>query len=217
MARELQNFSAADHGHSHVASGHDAFGAGGLREKAPGSAVLTVPNILSFMRLLLIPPFLTYYLQNRVGVAAAFFAAAAFTDVADGALARLLGQRSALGAVLDPLADKMLGLASLTALVLHDRLPVWLLGLSLLRDAVVLVVALWTRAAGVILRAAPSRAGKYATFFLNLAVILALSWEISYAPWLAGYVFATALIAGECLVVAAAQYAWRFRALRHAG
>jgi hypothetical protein len=55
--------------------------------------------------------------------------------------------------------------------------------------------------------------GKYATFFTYAAVVLALVWEISYAPWLAGYVMATAVVAGECLLIAAIQYALRWAAL----
>lgn len=180
---------------------------------APWGEVLTVPNLLSGLRLALIPFFLAAYLRDEVRVAAVLFAIAASTDLLDGALARLLRQRTALGAVLDPVADKLLGLAALAALVAHGRLPLWLLAASLARDAVVLALALVSRLEGAPLRAAPSRLGKYATFFTNAAVILALVGEISYAPFLAGYVLAVALVAGECLAVAAIQYAGRFAAL----
>lgn len=171
---------------------------------------LTVPNALSLARILAIPPFLAFYLSGRVTVAAVLFGAAAVTDLLDGLLARLLNQRSALGAVLDPVADKALGLASLAAVVLHGQLPAWLLWLSLGRDGVVLAIALVARSRGQGLPIHPSRVGKYATFFLNGSVILALAWEISYAPWLLGYVRAVALVAGECVAVAAVQYLFRF-------
>ena len=77
---------------------------------------------------------------------------------------------------------------------------------------VVFAIALVSRLQHFELAAQPSRVGKYATFFTNTAVILALAWEISYAPVLAGYVFAVAMVAAECLVGAAAHYAWRFAA-----
>lgn len=175
-----------------------------------GADFFTIPNALTMLRILLVPVFLSYYFADRVRTAALVFAVAASTDVLDGLLARLLRQRSAVGAILDPFADKLLGLASLIALVAHRRLPLWLLALSLLRDAVVVALALWAMARGAAVVAAPSRVGKYATFFAYAAVILALIWEISYAPWLAGYVFAVTFVAGECLVVAAVQYALRF-------
>lgn len=173
---------------------------------------MTLPNALSVLRLLLVPPFLAFYLSGRVDVAVLLFAVAAVSDVLDGLLARLLHQRSRFGALLDPIADKLLGVSALAALVLHQRLPVWLLGVSLLRDGVVLGIALVSRARRLATPARPSRVGKYATFFTNTAVILALAWEISYAPVLAGYVFAVAMVAAECLVAAAAHYAWRFSA-----
>ncbi|HCF59323.1 MAG TPA: CDP-alcohol phosphatidyltransferase family protein [Myxococcales bacterium] len=175
-------------------------------------AVLTLPNALSALRLLLIVPFLALYLGGHLLPAVVVFAIASGSDALDGLLARLLHQRSRLGAVLDPIADKLLGLAALVALVLHDRLPVWLLGVSVLRDGVVFAIALVSRLQHFELAAQPSRVGKYATFFTNTAVILALAWEISYAPVLAGYVFAVAMVAAECLVGAAAHYAWRFAA-----
>ncbi len=181
-----------------------------------GAEILTIPNALTALRVLLVPVFLSYYFANEVRTAALVFAAAASSDILDGLLARLLKQRTALGAILDPLADKLLGLASLVALVVHGRLPWWLLVLSLLRDGVVVAVAVTAASRGLSIAPTPTRIGKYATFFANGAVILALVWEISYASWLAGYVFAAAFVASECLVVAATQYALRFAALGRA-
>lgn len=174
----------------------------------------SVPNLLSLLRIFLVPPFLGAYLAGQVRLGVVLFAIASVTDLLDGALARLLKQRTELGSLLDPLADKLLGLAALGALVAHARLPAWLLALSLSRDVVVALVAAIARREGERLVAKPSRAGKYATFFTNVAVILALVGEISYARALAGYVLATALVAGEFLTVATIQYAGRFALAR---
>ena len=184
--------------------------------RATGSAptvwaqLRSAPNVVSVVRLALVLPFLASYMVGRVRLAALLFAIAAVSDVVDGTLARILGQRTRVGALLDPTADKVLGLAALGALVAHRQLPVWLLGLSLLRDGVVVSVALGLRSSGRPHVVAPSRLGKYATFFTNLAVLLALAGEISYAPGLGGFVVATAAIAAQCLALAAAQYAARF-------
>ncbi|MFN7133641.1 MAG: CDP-alcohol phosphatidyltransferase family protein, partial [Myxococcales bacterium] len=140
----------------------------------------------------------------------AAFAIAAFTDLFDGLLARLLDQRSKLGAILDPLADKALALAAIVAMTLNHRLPLWFLGIALARDAVVLIVAAVARLRGVRLTPRPSRIGKSATFFANAAVIIALIHQIAYAPWLSPYVVALILIAGECMAAAALQYLVRF-------
>ena len=172
-----------------------------------------VPNLVSALRLALVPPFLGAYLSGQVRLAVLFFALAALSDVVDGTLARMLGQRTRLGALLDPLADKVLGISALAVLVAHGRLPAWLLGSSLLRDAVVVAVALALRTAPRPDLVAPSRLGKYATLFTNAAVLLALAGEITYASGLAGLVLATAAIAAECLLLAAMQYAGRFALL----
>ncbi|MGC4113383.1 MAG: CDP-alcohol phosphatidyltransferase family protein [Myxococcales bacterium] len=173
--------------------------------------IWSTPNLITALRLALVPPFLATYLSGALHAAVLLFAIAALSDIVDGTLARLLGQRTRVGALLDPVADKVLGLAALSVLVAHRQLPVWLLGLSLTRDVVVLTVGLALRASrqGEV-AVVPSRFGKYATFFTNTAVILALLGQITYAPRLAGFVLATAYIAAECLVVAATQYAGRF-------
>lgn len=180
-----------------------------LTQMPAWSDLRTVPNALSVLRIFLIPVFLGAYLTGKTRWAAAVFALAAATDLIDGVLARLLKQRTALGAILDPLADKLLSVAALAALVAHGRLPVWLLLLSLMRDIVVLALAINARWEHIP-KASPSRIGKYATFFTNVAVILALMGEIAYAREIASYVLVTAVIAGECLAVTAIQYAGRF-------
>lgn len=172
--------------------------------------VFTVPNLLSMLRLAMVPAFLALYLRDAYAAAVLAFAIAAVTDLFDGLLARLLEQRSRLGAILDPLADKALGLAAIVAMTLNQRLPVWFLAITLLRDGVVVLIAALARARGIRLKPEPSRIGKSATFFVNAAVILALVHQIAYAPWLAPFVVALTLIAGETVLAAALQYLVRF-------
>jgi cardiolipin synthase (CMP-forming) len=183
------------------------------------SELRTVPNALTALRIALVPVFLVSYLAGDLRLAVAVFLAAAVTDIADGTLARLLRQRTSLGAFLDPVADKLLAVTALAALVAHRRLPAWLLALALLRDAVVLTLLLLARHKGIPLAgASPSRLGKYATFFTAVAVLLALADEIWQPEGLAAYVLASAMTAGECLAAASLQYVWRFaRRLRKAG
>ena len=68
----------------------------------------TVPNVLSYLRLAAVPVFVSLHLGGKPGWALVVFLAASVTDALDGLLARLLDQRTKLGAFVDPLADKLL-------------------------------------------------------------------------------------------------------------
>jgi cardiolipin synthase len=107
----------------------------------------TAANVLSLLRVLLIPA-IVVALVRREGVAAfAIFAAAAMTDFLDGMAARTWGQRTKLGITLDPAADKLLMTASFVALSLRsiggpNVIPLWLTGLVIGRDAAIALGAL---------------------------------------------------------------------------
>jgi cardiolipin synthase len=99
--------------------------------------VLTVPNLLSALRLAGVPVFLWLLLGPHADVAAiVVLAVASFTDWLDGVLARRLGQYSRLGELLDPAADRLYILAALIALVLRDIIPWWLAAVLIGRDLV---------------------------------------------------------------------------------
>jgi cardiolipin synthase (CMP-forming) len=99
--------------------------------------VLTVPNLLSFSRLLGVPLFLWLLLGPHAdGWALAILMLSGVTDWADGVLARKLNQMSRLGALLDPVADRLYILATLVGLVLRHVIPLWLAVLIIGRDLV---------------------------------------------------------------------------------
>jgi len=99
--------------------------------------IWTVPNLLSFIRLLGVPLLLWLILVPEAdGWAFVVLALSAASDWADGKLARLLNQYSRLGAVLDPLADRLYILATLAAFVIRGFLPWWLALLIVGRDVV---------------------------------------------------------------------------------
>jgi cardiolipin synthase (CMP-forming) len=139
------------------------------------SAILTVPNGISLIRILLIPVF-SYLIVHRAttlgGIALFSFVVA--TDWVDGVIARRTGQVSELGKVLDPLADRLAIAAGLASLVIRDAFPLWAALLILLRDAAVLL------AGGIVLSSRRIRLdvrfiGKTATFSL-MAAIPWISW-----------------------------------------
>lgn len=97
----------------------------------------TIPNVLTVARILLTPVIVTAFINQRVGLALATFAVAGVTDALDGALAKLLGQRTELGAMLDPLADKILIVASFLCLGILEWAPAWLVVIVISRDLLI--------------------------------------------------------------------------------
>lgn len=112
----------------------------GGREPA-SSAILTIPNLLSFLRILLIPVFVGLIVhQGTELVGMLLFAGVAATDWVDGYLARRTNQVSELGKILDPVADRLAVGAGLVAVMVRGALPVWAGVAILVRDGAVLVV-----------------------------------------------------------------------------
>jgi cardiolipin synthase len=101
--------------------------------------IWTVPNALSFLRLLGVPLFLWLILQDNETAdywAVGLLMVSGFTDYLDGVLARRLSQISRLGQLLDPLADRLYIIATLLGLALRDIVPWWLVIALLARDVV---------------------------------------------------------------------------------
>ncbi len=98
---------------------------------------LTLPNVLTVMRLLITPGFILAFLNGRLVEAWWLFTAAGVTDALDGFLARVLDQRSRLGAVLDPLADKVLVVTAFLLLGHQGWLPQWLVVTVISRDVLI--------------------------------------------------------------------------------
>ena len=115
---------------------------------------LTAANQLTLLRMLLIPAFVILVIYGHLGWALVVFATAGVTDGLDGLIARRSGQKTSLGAWLDPMADKLLLVTTFVVLTLPglglaNRLPVWLTVLIISRDVViVLTVAIVNLAIG---------------------------------------------------------------------
>jgi len=185
----------------------------------PDAGPFTLPNALTALRLVLAPVFLALYVRGELSRALVVFGVAASTDMVDGLAARLLGQHSRLGEFLDPIADKLLAFCALIALTTAGRLPLWIIGMLVGRDAAQLCGALLLTALGRSVPMHPTRAGKYATFAVASLVVGELLVDAGAAglaaaqPWLA----AVALLAAACVLVSLVQYGRIFaRVLRAA-
>ncbi len=101
--------------------------------------VLNFPNTLTFIRLLIIPFFISLLLKQEYYYALVLFVFAAITDLLDGVLARLTNQKTKLGAFLDPFADKFLLLTALILLTTYDWLPAWIVMTVIGRDFLIII------------------------------------------------------------------------------
>jgi cardiolipin synthase (CMP-forming) len=104
----------------------------------------TIPNAIGFVRLALIPVFLALAFSSDSGTdapPAVIFAVVAWGDYADGIAARLTGQYSRLGALLDPIVDRTLVIAGVVVCWHFELLPRWALAVLIVRELVVIVLA----------------------------------------------------------------------------
>ena len=100
--------------------------------------VITIPNLISILRLLLVPGVVLAMLQARWDWAFAGFVVAGISDGVDGFIARQFNQRSRLGAYLDPMADKLLLVSVFVVLGLVNQLPLWLVVAVVSRDGLII-------------------------------------------------------------------------------
>jgi cardiolipin synthase len=154
----------------------------GTTDTVPASsAILTVPNALSFARIALIPLFCWLAANETTRLwGIALFAVVVSTDWVDGYVARRTGQVSELGRILDPVADRLAIAAGLLTFAFSDMFPFWAAFLILFRDIVLLLGAgalLWGRNIRVDVR----WIGKIATFSL-MAAITWIAWGNAGGP-----------------------------------
>lgn len=101
--------------------------------------VLTVPNVISFIRLLMAPAALYLLLKEQNVAAALLFGISAATDFVDGQIARRTNSVSRIGQLLDPTVDRILMICGVVGLLVVGRLPIWIVVLVLARDVFLLV------------------------------------------------------------------------------
>lgn len=162
---------------------------------------LTAANQLTLLRMLLIPPFAILLLYEHRGWALVVFLTAGITDLFDGLIARKTGQKTTLGAWLDPMADKLLLVTMFIMLTLPDigsanRLPLWFTILVLSRDiAIVLTVAVVNLAVGP-RTFRPSIFGKIATatYILTGVITLYFNYLGRSSPAISAFVYASLVI-----------------------
>ncbi|KAF0182928.1 MAG: CDP-diacylglycerol--glycerol-3-phosphate 3-phosphatidyltransferase [Nitrospirae bacterium] len=124
--------------------------------------VFTLPNVITSIRILLIPAFVIAILYGSYPEAAVFFIAASVSDAVDGWIARTWNQRSELGVFLDPAADKCLMIASFVLFASFGWVPLWLALTLIGRDLVIVLGWVFIMKVHGLTKVSPTMAGKTA-------------------------------------------------------
>ena len=172
---------------------------------------LTPANQLTLLRVLLVPAFVILVVYGELGWALAVFVTAGLTDLFDGLIARRSGQRTSLGAWLDPMADKLLLVTTFVVLTmpglgLANRLPIWLTVLVISRDVVIVAtVAVINLAIGP-RTFRPSMLGKIATatYILTAVVAMFFNYRGYESTIVTAFVYASLVVT----VLSAVHYTW---------
>ena len=177
---------------------------------------LTAANQLTILRIMLVPVFVLLVVYGYLGAALVTFAVAGATDALDGYLARHAGQRTSLGAWLDPMADKLL-LAStfivltLPGIPLTNHLPLWLTVLLISRDIVIIAVVSIVNLAVGPRTFRPSLWGKMATatFIITSVVVMFFNWRRQTSILIDLFVWVSLVLT----VISSADYFFKLRRL----
>src|SRR5688572_14211323 len=153
-----------------------------MSESQVSSRVLTIANLLTFLRMALIPVFAILLVYNREGWALVVFTIAGVSDGVDGFIARRMKQESELGTIIDPIADKllmttafvMLTLPSVMGTARHLPVPFWVTATVIGRDVLIIAVAGAINVMTGFRGFKPSWLGKASTFVQVVGVIMIL-------------------------------------------
>ncbi len=175
------------------------------------SRIVTLPNLLTMFRMVLIPFFVSLLFYQRFGWALFIFLLAGLTDALDGLFARRFNQKSQLGTILDPIADKLLLVTSFIVLSLpqispqpvprHFPVPFWVTAAVISRDIFIVVGAAAINIVTGFRGFRPSWLGKVNTVVQILsigAILIARRFPLvnGYLPTVYTTVFALAVISG---------------------
>jgi cardiolipin synthase (CMP-forming) len=150
---------------------------------------MTIPNIITLIRILLTPVFVIYLINDQLLDGLLILVICGISDGLDGFIARVFKQKSELGSYLDPLADKITLVSAFIALGIRGFLPSWLTVVVISRDVLILIGVVILYLTGVAFKIKPVVTSKVATCFQFVTVIAVLASEYlisfkGYYPYL---------------------------------
>jgi cardiolipin synthase len=141
----------------------------------------SLPNLISLLRILLVVPIVLLMLRQEYGAALLLFFLAGMSDGLDGFLAKRYGWKTRLGAILDPIADKLLLVSSYLALTWLGLIPVWLTAMIIARDLTIVSGGLGYHLLIGPFEPAPSRISKLNTL-AQLVLVVAVMFDQGVLP-----------------------------------
>ncbi len=171
---------------------------------------MTIPNLLTLIRILLTPLLVWLLLNQKLSQALLVFFIAGITDGLDGFIARAFDQKSKLGAYLDPLADKLLLDTSFVLLSRLDLIPVWLAIITVTRDALILLGILLFFLNHIPVEIKPSIASKLTTLSQIITALVAMSSSL----WRPHTVLLSALFLMTALFTTVSGFHYIYKAFR---
>ncbi|SPE35708.1 CDP-diacylglycerol--glycerol-3-phosphate 3-phosphatidyltransferase [Candidatus Sulfopaludibacter sp. SbA3] len=170
---------------------------------------INLPNILTLLRLLLVPFVIQAIVAGRPMLALALFGAASVTDILDGWAARRLRLSTQTGAYLDPIADKVLMSGVFLALAAAGSMPWWLVGIILGRDMYILLAVAVFLLLSSARKFPPSVWGKLSTFVQILTVVTCMTRNWLQISFLDPLTSAMIWICAACTIWSGLHYTWR--------
>ena len=166
---------------------------------------MTIPNMITILRFLLVPGVVFALLTGKMGWALAGFLVAGISDGIDGFIARQFNQRSELGAYMDPMADKLLLVSVFVMLGFMGELPLWLVIAAVSRDALIVGAVLLSTIMGNPVEMKPlfvSKANTAVQIVLAATVLAELAFATQFGPARVTLIF----LSGLLTVASAAAY-----------
>lgn len=176
---------------------------------------ITIPNCLTLLRILAVPFFAIAVWYGYMPEACCIFALAGVTDLLDGFIARRFNQKSTLGAILDPAADKLLMTTAFILLAFPRthymvQIPAWVSILAITRDVVIALVAVLSYGHFDPTRFQPSFLGKWTTALQLVAISIALLLNaIPHRPWIHAFVPWLFYLVAVMVLASGIQYFFR--------
>jgi len=164
---------------------------------------MTVANMITVLRVILVPIFVIYMINGRPLASLVIFSIATISDAVDGCIARVLHQKSNLGAHLDPLADKILLSTAYIILAIFEMIPAWLTVVIISRDVIILLGVLVFYLTHYPVNIHPSILSKATTCIQLATVLIVLSSSYIDLPLFNPYMF---WLAGLLTIASGLQY-----------
>ena len=168
---------------------------------------MNIPNLITILRILLIPVFIILLLYNHFSWALAVFAFCSVTDGLDGFIARNSNQRTVLGTYLDPMADKLLLISGFVTLSFLKIIPLWITIVLVSRDLILLFGTLILHMIQGYIVIEPSWLGKCTTVMQMICILAALVFMVSDRG--STFLFPFLLLAVALTVVSGLHYIYR--------